>query len=776
MVEYQRNKHPRQTGDNYAKRDGIAQKERALLSTKEQEPETRQSWDLEPNQSGLDDAFSKNSRSHRRRFLNPRSTITIGSMASTENELETTTNTSVSEGQEQPAANGEALEQSKLSLPERFRSPYQVDSPTGPTLPAQPTASRPISNEDSGVATPNPIRPRASDGRDDQSLGISRLPQPTDPPIPNPILEHSIISMETSPDRISETSGAVGGIVGKARPTSTRIPVGELPSEDNFDIISIEDTNYSAGDCNKSLDLDWLCTQDLKESGYITLIPFSLSSADPSKVSIEPSKAKLQTVAQLRQDVRKLRLEIQSLKSLLRAKDKQIFDENEESFRRLREYVAEPHKRPRIHNARLELASRLFFASRSSRDECGPLIDEINSLEDRLTSEETALTQAEDSLYESFGIPPMETKNGHGSGMAMPGLLIEHSPPASERDQTSAGNIEVADDEDDNSDDDPYSADSFEQFRKDYHPLYIEYQENLGIQDNLFERRAFLMQDQARLEDQQENRRRVGLTLLKDDQEFLDSLPEMIRLLDMEIEDYRLEIEDLQSQCLEQGIIDEDDNYIDGNEGYDKSTPLPPSPPLPILAPPKPPATIPSPPLITITPYSASSPSPTTARPSAHPSAHPSARPSTRSFVTSNLGTRLDDKSYQNRINPWLLDKLTASHTELALLATVLTAMNAEPDVASLLDVLRFWDHDGAGVEPPQRPEKLDDETVNRLRRVTRKVVGDGFDRALVRSLFGLSLWDGEAFLDFRLFRRKSCLFRFICFHSFYSRHHYLTT
>lgn len=147
MVEYQRNIHPRQTGDNYAKRDAIAQKERTLLRTTKQAPESRQSWNLEPNQSGLDDAFSKDSLSHRMRFLNPRSTITIVSMASTENELETTTNTSVSEGQEQPAANGGGLGQSKLSLPERFRYPYQVDSPTGPNLPAQPTASRPISNE-----------------------------------------------------------------------------------------------------------------------------------------------------------------------------------------------------------------------------------------------------------------------------------------------------------------------------------------------------------------------------------------------------------------------------------------------------------------------------------------------------------------------------------------------------------------------------------------------------------------------------------------------------
>lgn len=147
MVEYQRYKHPRQTGDNYAKKDAIAQKERGLMRTRKEEPEPRQSWDLEPNQSDLDDPFSKNFWSHRRRFLNPRSTVTIESMASTENELETI-NTSVSEAQEQPTANEGGLEPSKLSLPERFQSPYQVnDNPAGPNVPAQPTISRPISNE-----------------------------------------------------------------------------------------------------------------------------------------------------------------------------------------------------------------------------------------------------------------------------------------------------------------------------------------------------------------------------------------------------------------------------------------------------------------------------------------------------------------------------------------------------------------------------------------------------------------------------------------------------
>lgn len=74
--------------------------------------------------------------------------------------------------------------------------------------------------------------------------------------------------------------------------------------------------------------------------------------------------------------------------------------------------------------------------------------------------------------------------------------------------------------------------------------------------------------------------------------------------------------------------------------------------------------------------------------------------------------------------------------------------MDANPDVASIRDVLKLWNHDGAGVEPPQRPGKLDEATLNRLRTATRVVVGDGFDRALVSSLFGLSLWGGQAYRD----------------------------
>lgn len=553
---------------------------------------------------------------------------------------------------------------------------------------------------------------------------------------PDPIQENSTISTEplqsaSRPALISETDGAIEEIVGEASPTRSILPAAELASKEDFDIILIEDTTPSDDDCNKSLDLDWLCTQNQEERGYMTLIPFSLSSVEPQKVFIKPSKITVQKVAQLRLVVRHLRLEIQNLKSLLQAKDKQIFDENEETLKRLTEFVTERHRRPKIHYSMLELALRLLFALRSSRDKCGPLNDEISSLEERLAFEEVKLTQAEDSLYDSFGIPPMEPEEGQGNGVAMPGLPISHSPPISESEHTTANRIDETEAGDDESDDDAYSTGSFEKYRKNYHPLYIEYKEHQGTQEILLERRAYILEDQARLEDQQQNRQRFRLTLLKDDQDFLDSLPEIIRVLDADIDEYSLEIEELRAQCLGQGIIDEDDNYIEEDgENPDDFTSLPPSP---ISAPPAPPAPLPPPPII-ITPDPPLSPPATTSRPSAH------------SFITSNFGARLDDQPYPNSINPWLLGKLAASRTELALLATILSAMDAEPDVASLLDVFRMWDHDGAGMEPPQRLEKLDEATFNRLRRVTRKVVGEGYDRALVSSLFGLSLWGGETY------------------------------
>ncbi|OBT60363.1 hypothetical protein VE03_10417 [Pseudogymnoascus sp. 23342-1-I1] len=561
------------------------------------------------------------------------------------------------------------------------------------------------------------------------SLGVFQLPQPTtDQHVPNPILEHSTVSTRrlysaSNPERTSKSGSAVREIVGEARPTNSSITDAEFTLMEDYESILLEDSNNSDGSCNKGLDVDWLFTQDPNEPEYMALTRL----VEPPKVFIRPPKEELQKVAEQRQDVRHRRLEIQNLKFILQAKEIQILNENEETFKRLREFVTERHKRPKMHDSGLELALNLFFASRSSRDECGPLIHEISSLEERLAFEEIKLTQAEDSLHKSFSIPLMELEKGQGNGVAKPGLLISHHQSTSEIEHTNA--------EDDNGsfDYDAYSTGSFEKYRVNYPPLYILFERERSTQENLLERRAHTLDDLARLKDQQENRHRVGLTLLKDDQDLLDTLPEIIQRVDMEIEQPKREIEQLRAQCLEQGIINEDDNYIhDGSEASNdshSSAPAPPPPPPPL----PPPSVPPKPPVPTLPPQIAMTPKVASSLPIAN-----------RSIIVNNVGNldNLDDEPYQNRINPWLLGKLAASHTELALLATILSSMDAKPDVTSLLDVMKLWDHDGAGVEPPKRLENLDEATLNKLRAVTREIVGDGFDRALVSSLFGLSLWD----------------------------------
>ncbi|KFY71613.1 hypothetical protein V499_08202 [Pseudogymnoascus sp. VKM F-103] len=771
MIERQENDRLRSNGNNYAKKGATSHIESPPpRNGKQEQREPPKIWNSRPKQLDSDFYRSKSSRSRRKRDRSRKPSVDAGSMASAENEVQTS-NTSMSEGHQEPPSDVGALEQDKLSLTGRFGCRDHVDdNPTTPDLSAQPTTSgqnshplvRPIAKNTvlmpirpekqksttlyySGAATPNPIHPGGLESRN-KHFGVSPLLQPTttEQHVASPILEHNTAStgpLHTAslPERISENGGAGGGIVGGSKPTSNGIPVAEPPVEDDFDIILPKDTNFTDDDCNESSELGWLCIQGRKKGEFMELtplIPHSLSSVEPPKVLIKPSKTEVQRVQQLRRNVRRRRRDIQNQKLLLQAKDKQISAEIEETFKRLREFAAERHKNPKVHDSRLELALRLFSESRSGRDECGPLNDELSSLEEALEFEEIQLTQAEDSLYEGFGIPPMESGEDQEDNHTMKELPLPQSSPISESGHNSASHIGEAKSENDDSDYDAYSTGSFEQYRKNYHPLYIEYQENRGSQDNLYERRAYIMEDKGRLEDQQESRHQFGLTLLEDDQKYLDSLPEVLRLLDIEIDGYRVEIEQLRAQCLEQGIIDEADNYMDGDredsnvyddsDDSDDSTPIP--PPLPAPAPPKPALPTP-PPQINITSHA------------------PSSMPiSCQSIIVSNLGTRLDDQSYQNRINPWLFGKLAASRTELTLLATILSAMGAEPDIASHLDVLKLWDHDGAGAEPPKRPENLDEETLNRLRRVTREVVGDGFDRALVSSLFGLSLWGGEAY------------------------------
>ncbi|KFY41794.1 hypothetical protein V494_02787 [Pseudogymnoascus sp. VKM F-4513 (FW-928)] len=685
-----------------------------------------------------DDHSFKGTRSHREDAQSHSTSVDAASMASTEKDGLETSNTSICEGHQQPLENNGAPGQNKHSLTKSFQSLYHIhNNPTTPNLPDQPTTPRPISNEDSKAATPNPIYQGGIEGRDLPISRISQFPESTtNEHIKGPIIQHSTVPTgpllsAISPEHIAETGGTVD-IVGEARST-TDAQAAELPLEEDYELIPREDMSRYHDYCNKNTDLDWVFPQNWEASEFERLIPHSPISVEPQKVYIEPPDAKLQRAQKLRLDVRRLRRDIQNHKLLLDTQGQQLFNENDEFFNRLREFVAEHHKQPDIHDSILELLdlfSKLFSVLRTSRDERGPLNDKIRSLEEKLAFEEIQLTEAENNLHESLGMLPMDSEEAQGDGISKSEL------PISEGQHTSANHTHNAEGKDGGFDLDAYSTGSFEETMTDLHPLYIQLEWQRGTRNNLYERRAHQMSDLVNLQEELESRERVNLHLLPDNRESLDNLPEIIRLLDFEVDQSQREIDKLRTQCLEQGIIDENDNYIyGGGEASDDSdtssdSTAPPLPPLPSSARPRQ-AVQTQPPQITTA-----------------PNAIVSKATTARTAIVSNLGAPLDELSYQNRINPWLLGKLAVSRMELSLLATILSAVDGEPDVASVLDVLKLWDHDGAGMEPPQRVGKLDEVALNRIRSATNKVVGDGFDRALVSSLFGLSLWGGGPYVE----------------------------
>mgnify|MGYP001606043242 FL=1 len=115
--------------------------------TENQERETRKNQHLVPTRFYSDGRHSKNSQSYRKPAWSPWPSVDASSMASAENELETS-NTNISEGEQQPPATDRTLGQNKLSRTEPFRYPYFVDdNPTPPNPPAQPSTSPPISNQ-----------------------------------------------------------------------------------------------------------------------------------------------------------------------------------------------------------------------------------------------------------------------------------------------------------------------------------------------------------------------------------------------------------------------------------------------------------------------------------------------------------------------------------------------------------------------------------------------------------------------------------------------------
>lgn len=133
-------------GSYYATRSATGQIE-SPAHIENDERELQKTQYLEPNQFDSDNHRSQNPWPDHKRVWSRRPSVNGSSMASVENWLETS-NSSMSEGQQSPAADDGDLGQNKLLPTEPFQSPDDVDdNPTTPNLPAQPRTSRPISNE-----------------------------------------------------------------------------------------------------------------------------------------------------------------------------------------------------------------------------------------------------------------------------------------------------------------------------------------------------------------------------------------------------------------------------------------------------------------------------------------------------------------------------------------------------------------------------------------------------------------------------------------------------
>lgn len=533
----------------------------------------------------------------------------------------------------------------------------------------------------------------------------------------------------------SDPGNDVAALQDSTQPDMSRTPVetASIPSaaagsqscplDEDYELITRTEIDGLEEEYDHSL--DWLSVKPLMT--LFPLIPSTLSSTEPFRGYIKPSKADLKRVAWLRQNVRYLRLEIKGQKSFLQRAEEEFCRENEKLVKLMREWVAGHPKQAEFN---LELVSKLFIASQSHRDECGPLVYEIDDMEERLAVEEAKLTKAEDNLHERFGISLDQPSQEFAEGT--PRADSKATVERSETQHISQGNTGEISDEGEHSDVHSHSSSQSSFFSStNYHPLYVEYQERVGDVNILLERCAMLWHNKAELEDQQETRQRVGLRLQKTDEVFLSNFVEISNPMETELAEAQNDVRQLKALCLEEGIVDEDDNYISNIEEVHGGS------------------------------DAASSVKATSARGNSNISHHTIAVPkeadgnhtigvqSARTPLVLRASLRggagepepLEEKEYQSRINPWLLDNLSCSKREVSLLVTILQADGKELDDDTYIDVLKFWETDGAGEKEPRRPGLLDSPTVEKLWKSIDGIRRAGYDSALVRNLYGISVW-----------------------------------
>ncbi|KAH8687133.1 hypothetical protein BGZ60DRAFT_899 [Tricladium varicosporioides] len=356
------------------------------------------------------------------------------------------------------------------------------------------------------------------------------------------------------------------------------------------------------------------------------------------------------TLRSHRVNVIRLRLQLRTKRKELKDKEATKLKADETFMKFVREQMVSPST---FAQASPELRSQLdqyFAALQEARDEYGPSEYDYTRLEDLLDEAEFELGKLEGRFY--------DTTTDFND---FPTTAVSQPPPISP-----GADLQL----------------SFEG-RKEYLPLHAEYLSRLGDLDLARETYHNVEQELEYLLEEHDTRTKLGLDLSEDAQMLLRDLPGRKAELRNEISEIKIEVGQLRSKCLEEGIDIEESDCTSNSETIDSR-----------------PTDLATPDINKV--------------PRSHveidhcmfPLLIPTSEDAKASLE--DLITEFDEGNKSNRINRWLLYTLRTSPLELDLLvdiflelAQILNFRQWNADLYQWqLSVLSWWSRDDANKSP----------------------------------------------------------------------------
>jgi hypothetical protein len=432
------------------------------------------------------------------------------------------------------------------------------------------------------------------------------------------------------------------------------------------------------------------------------LRPFSLHEDDiQQKIDLK------NTIARLTERVQQLRGQIQDQRTLVADTHEQIFTASEDLTNLIMQVQSYHTRKPVVANI-WDAFQESLKAHQSKRDDLGPMADELAIMENRLTAQENKLKNAWERLFKKFGLsenvePQLENHTA---------LVTKRSPA---RDDSASDSSEGSSDPE-----------------FDYPPDYVAWQDCLGQEDILKETLATYMAEKVRLEDERERRRKYNLALNPVDEQFLAEFTATVNPIKEELKIHETDSGRLREVCLRDGIIDEDGELIvveDSDMETAEAASMPDT--YNIIDDEKP----------------SQSPRDETLESFDHESSdYMHVSEPDKSVSTWKSHSQRQEKNRQ-RVNVWLLEKLSFATTEVWLLATIAQVLLEDVNVGTIFRILQNWDHDGAGRTILQSvPEDLEQQayTFRRIRKHIQEIGKAGFDKSIAILLVGHSSNQGN--------------------------------